>query len=68
MRVENCYKIKSASLLDYNKDRLPSRQWATGVADVFSWNETLKMIALPDITINLWEIFARQRPQENGAI
>jgi Uma2 family endonuclease len=37
-------------------------------ADVFNWDETLKLVALPDITINLWEIFARQRPQENGAI
>jgi Uma2 family endonuclease len=37
-------------------------------ADVFNWDETLKLVALPDITINLWEIFARQRPQENEVI
>ena len=37
-------------------------------ADVFNWDETLELVVLPDITINLWEIFARQRPQENGAI
>lgn len=37
-------------------------------AEVFNWDETLKLVALPDITINLWEIFARQRQQENGAI
>ncbi|MFZ4440864.1 MAG: Uma2 family endonuclease [Syntrophales bacterium] len=37
-------------------------------ADVFNWDETLKLVAMPDITINLWEIFARQRPQENEVI
>jgi len=37
-------------------------------ADVFNWDETLKLVALPDIAINLWVIFSRQRPQENGAI
>jgi Uma2 family endonuclease len=36
--------------------------------DVFNWDETLQLVALSDITINLWEIFARQRPPEDGAI
>ena len=59
-------------LLVYPEDEMVERYHLVNgqylSADVFNWDETLKLVALPDITINLWEIFARQRPQENEAI
>lgn len=32
--------------------------------DVFNWDETLTSYAFPDLTLNLWEIFGKELPQQ----
>jgi Uma2 family endonuclease len=34
--------------------------------DVFNWDETLTLTALPELMFNLWEIFGKELPPEEG--
>lgn len=34
--------------------------------DVFGWDETMKLFAFPDLELQLWEVFGKELPPEEG--
>lgn len=34
-----------------------------GQAEVFGWDETMKLTIFPDLVIDLWKVFAKKKPE-----